>query len=61
MIKITGILETVLVYLISFFYRESWEQGWGKRAKSVSELIIALESSKSLAPALSQDQLCPDA
>ena len=40
MIKITGILETALVYVI--FYRGSQEQGWARRAKSVSKLIIAL-------------------
>lgn len=51
MIKITGILETALVYTTSFlFYRGSWEQGWARRAKSVSKLIIALKSSKCLVP-----------
>lgn len=50
MIKITGILETVLVYVISFFLKEAGNRD-GRGGQSVSKLIIALKSSKSIVPA----------
>jgi hypothetical protein len=50
MIKITGILKTVLVYAISFFFLKETGNRDGRGGQSVLKLIIALKSSKSIVP-----------